>query len=141
MKLTELFKDPKRILPWKRTRHDAHEGAGYSFPFKNGYYEVDFFHFDEGWWELQFSFYRKGSRTDGDSQGIVGHGGGEIVIFATIHAIVQDFKQLENPNGFMFQAKEPSRQKLYRRLAKRLGHDVDEEIVGPGGDVEFHVQV
>ncbi len=138
MLLTELFKDDKRVLPWVRKSAD-HETASYTFPFKDGDYNVEFDQITEGWWDFQFDFYRTKHRNTEDPQGILKHGGGEFAVFATIFVIFEDFKRLKSPDGIIFSAKEPSRVKLYRRMAHRLGSTVEEEKLHDG--VEFRVQL
>lgn len=51
------------------------------------------------------------------SQGIT-NTGNALQVFATIKAMVSEFIKLNNPEAILFTAKEPSRVKLYDRMAK-----------------------
>lgn len=122
MLLHELFKDSKRVLPWKIIHRREHNQV-YQFPFERGMYYVDFNLLGDGSWEIQFEY---DSPEHAGAQEIIDTKGGAIVILSTIVNIVRNFIDEQKPERLTFHAKEPSRQKVYRRLAKMVGGDVEE---------------
>lgn len=49
--------------------------------------------------------------------------GDAYAVFSTIHAIIKDFIEMENPSYLIFYAMEPSRQKLYDRIVAKQTQD------------------
>lgn len=136
MLLVELFKpgSKQRIIPWKRDKRKE-KLSEYTFPFDDGNYHVIFELRINNSWDIDFGYI---SPTHEYSQDIIGTEGSEIAIFATIIDIVHTFIKDRNPTSFTFTAEEPSRQKLYRRIAKRFG-DVKERVFPHG--IGFTVQL
>ena len=54
-----------------------------------------------------------------DEFGVTGQGDAG-AIFATVHSAINDYVATHNPDFITFNAKEPSRQKLYSRMVGRL---------------------
>lgn len=133
MKLYEIFQQgSKRILPWILADDYAEE---VTYVFRDptaddeqpAEYIVSFIEMDDvpsqiperdgfSAWEIVFGVEKK----DAWREDIVGTGGKEVQIFATIVDIIRDFMKRRKPDAFTFTAKEPSRRKLYHRMSQRL---------------------
>lgn len=134
MFLVELFKDSKRVIPSRRVKRVSDQNV-YTFSFDEGEYHVVFTKQDKNLWEIDFGYV---SSEHQYSQDIIGTGGNAIVIFATVLDIIRTFVEDRNPAGLNFTAEEPSRQKLYRRLAKNFGKVTEKKM--PHG-IWFTVQL
>ena len=86
------------------------------------------------------AFKRKGDLRD-DPFLAVGETKQEFRIFATVVACVKEFVKRQQPREMLFTAKEPSRQKLYRRLARGVAGAIPgytgSESPSRGGVTEF----
>ena len=139
MRLDELLNNP---LPWTET-DVSDDYVEYMFSVEDlGMYMVSFSDVgaDDGTWELSFALY---DNDQGRAQNtIVGTGGKELQVFATVKDILQDFMQSHSSGVeyIEFSSKEPSRTKLYRRLARMLGH-AEETYHSEGGFTQFRVKI
>jgi hypothetical protein len=83
------------------------------------------------WWEITFEAtgYTNGRNMEMNKSLGLTKTGNEFVVFATVSAAVIEFIEEVNPSHMYFQAKEPSRRRLYARfskmISKKYGYDVD----------------
>lgn len=77
---------------------------------------------------------------DERSEEITGRGN-SFKVFATVANIVRDFMRQRHPSMLSFTANEPSRIKLYKRLADNLAHELHGRVstVNMGGTRKFRV--
>lgn len=146
MLLNELFKQPSGKRTWKRVRTSSREMM-YKFPMvvngKDSKYEV-MFDADltvgevkrlgiKDWkkhsiWQITFGLEIDNDPDDYHEE-IFDTGGQQIKVFASVIDIVRDFVKRKQPDILFFTAKEPSRIKLYNRLATRLAKMMDGKVV------------
>ena len=116
MILQEIFNNPT-TYEWT---HGSPGRYGAQFRTPEGQtIKVDFLEQNQDQWAVQF---QNMSVEKGREQKITDTGE-EHVIFATVLKIMNEFIRDMNPQRLIFSAEEPSRQKLYDTMIRRLGAD------------------
>jgi hypothetical protein len=146
MLLNELFSPGSAKKTWKRVKTSPRFQV-YAFPvIINGkdskYYvtfdgnltvgEVRLLGIDD-WkehsiWQIVFGL-EIGGDEDSYREDIFNTGGQHIKVFASVIDIVRDFVKRKQPDILFFTAEEPSRVKLYNRLAKQLAKMMGGKVV------------
>lgn len=128
-RIDELLNKP---LEWEWTRHRDH-GSIATFHTDKDRFDVALSKGD-GYMDVMFISKNHGLDISGDGQ--------SFQIFATVAAILKDFISSNPPQPIRFSAKEPSRAKLYQRLAqmmaKELGWKADSQETSTGR--QFYVE-
>lgn len=120
MLLREVF---STVAPfsWTEQSPDAYEAE---FMVEDAFYRVSFLLIKKEWyksdfWNAQFIMVNGTTR---DEEGNVGYGieqtGNAGIVFGTVIQIIKEFITKANPKLIKFEAKEPSRQKLYSRMLR-----------------------
>ena len=113
--ITELFNKP---LEFNGPTGDPSWSTIYNFTVKaEKIYEVKFWSNDDGTYEIIFGLKQRGRNVSRED--ITGTGDA-VAVFSTIAAIIENFVKKFKPEGLYFSAKEQSRVKLYRSLAKLI---------------------
>ena len=138
MKLVELF---DKSVPWQEAFHASYQSE-YEFTVDGvgEYYVAITIDTDsgEGVWTLEFTRKRDDNHWSHD---MMDAGGKQLQVFSTVLDIVRHFirKRQGEVDYINFTASEPSRIKLYRRMAQRLGSSYVENAKSYGN--EFIVKV
>jgi hypothetical protein len=128
MKLLELFQTGSQPYEWQKVKPTL-----YTFQGKERLYTVTFLTIEEPDFEdynpfkdvqldlrnsYDLMFFAQDPRTKSQQFDIIGSGGDQIKIFATVIDIFKDFVQTTHPDLVRFSAKEESRKRLYNRFLR-----------------------
>lgn len=114
MLLNEVLDNP---LKWERTQSG---GTSYIADFDIGdiNYELEAHETDGGIDDPDYYTIEFTANIGNKATQEITKTGNSLQVFATITAMIKEFIKLNNPAAILFTAKEPSRAKLYDRLAK-----------------------
>jgi hypothetical protein len=144
MKLNEIFDKPAKVKWYNQDKRIwegefENDGITYSLDF----YGSDSFDPTDGKWDLEFSISNWDNDRDEElfgksnsAYGVTNTGGGVVVFSTVINAIKELIKKMD-PKIITFEAKEASRQKLYKRLSRVIGSKFGYEIVSSGKKFEL----
>lgn len=119
MLLTEIFKSPTK---WEKV---PATDPTYAFQIGDNHYIVEFFKTVSDTGKYQLSLAHRGSRYDYNWSDSITKTGNAFVVFSTVYNIIENFIQSYRVETIQFDAKEPSRQKLYRRLVKTISNKLN----------------
>jgi hypothetical protein len=130
MLLNELFNSARnRVLKWRYDEEHSNEVIA-SFETSDGKhaYSVAMDGNAEGQWWVSFAHM---DPEDGEhSTDIVPVGDNAISVLATVYDIIKDVIRKKSVKMLVFSAKEPSRVKLYSRMAKRFNPNYEKKKIG-----------
>src|SRR5208282_4557439 len=133
IKIKELFDKP---FPSQIIKKDQYDFESYFKIKKIGYLFHSSKHGSgkDSYWDISFSSHYKKSDDPDEIPGedtITGEGNAYFV-FSTVAGILGQFIKIYHPNKFEFQAREPSRQKLYKvfsdLISRKFGYKVTVKI-------------
>lgn len=130
MQLKELF-DRRSDWYWSKNLEDYKTAT---FPVGDKIYDVTFEEDREGEWWVEFGLKKEGAHK---KKFDVTGSGDELLVFTTVLGVIEEFIQRLKPTELSFNAAEPSRQKLYKRMVQRLGGGWHVETKQTGEGLQF----
>ena len=138
MYLIELY---QQSVPWKWTDFSDPEAKTASFLIDEQEYEVLFQLYDGTTWSVEFQLmdpdatpgFRRGTQQITGTRNAY-------QVFATVVDIMSDFLKKVQPEHLTLQAEEPSRKRLYDKMANKMvppGYELETNVAGPFKDYNF----